>query len=145
MTDTITYKAIRERIKQEAKEIIEQYAEFPTENTCDSWEDYTDKLEKLRDEESHDLAYESVDSWDWSIYTYKGFQVYDALNGQERQDAESMFEDVGGYETAADQKMGPYEMGAAMAFWWLVQELHEEIENRCEELIELANDQMGNL
>lgn len=36
MTDTITYKMIRERIKTEAKEIIDDYAQFPTENTHDS-------------------------------------------------------------------------------------------------------------
>ena len=142
MTDTIPYKVIRERIKQEAKEIIDQYAQFPKENTYDFWEEYSDKLEALKDNESYDLAHESVEGWDWAIYTYKGFLVYDALNGQEQSDAESLYWDAW---SGLENQPTPYELAAGMAFWWLIQELTGEIESQCEEIIEMAQNQMENL
>lgn len=142
MSDNITYRAIRERIESTAKEIIENHCSFPTESS--QWESYQSELESLLDE-AHDYAHEDVDSWDWAIYTYKGFQVFDALNGQEQREAESLFEDIGGYQTAADMQQGPYEIGCTMAFHWLAQELTSEIERQCEELIDLCQNQLDNM
>ena len=141
MTD-ITYRAIRERIETTAQEIIESQCNFPTESS--QWETYQTELETLM-EEAHDNAQEEVDSWDWVIYTYKGFQVFDALNGQEQREAESLFEDIGGYQTAADMEQGPYEIGCAMAYLWLAQELASEIQSQCEELIELCQNNLDNM
>lgn len=138
----ITYRAIRERIESSAKDIIEEHCNFPTESS--QWETYQSEIESLM-EEAHDNAHEEIDSWDWAIYTYKGFLVFDALDGQEQAEAESLFEDIGGYETAADMEQGPYEIGCAMAFLWLAQELANEIQSQCEELIEMAQNQLENL
>lgn len=139
---TITYKQIRDRIESSAKEIVGEI-DFPKESTIDAWEEYQSELEDLRDSESYDKAHEYVDSWDWCIYTYKGFQVYDALSLSERNDAEQAFEDAGGYYQAIDQQMGPYEMGCAMASYWLVQALVEEIQSQCDDLLELVENKLN--
>lgn len=144
MSDKITYRAIRERIETTAKEIVAGATRFPTESTFDLWESYQYEIENLMDE-SHDHAHEEIDSWDWAIYTYMGFQVYDALSGSEQTEAESLFEECEGYQTAADMEQGPYEIGCAMAFHWLVQELASEIQSQCEELIDLCQNQLDNM
>lgn len=141
MTD-ITYRAIRERIESSAKDIIESQCNFPTESS--QWEAYQSELETLM-EEAHDNAQEEVDSWDWVIYTYKGFQVFDALNGQEQAQAEFLFADCDGYQTATDLKHGPYEMGCTMAYLWLAQELASEIQSQCDELIDICQTNLDNM
>ena len=141
MSERITYKEIRDRIESTAKEIIAEETTFPKESSYEAWESYQQDLEALQSE-AHDKAHESVDSWDWTIYTHMGFQVYDALMSVEQCEAEQAFEDCGGYEQAADQRMGPYEMGCAMAYHWLVQELANEVMGQCEELVELAQGEM---
>ena len=138
----ITYHAIRERIESSAKDIIESQCNFPTESS--QWETYQTELETLM-EEAHDNAQGEVDSWNWAIYTYQGFQVFDALDGQEQREAESLFEDIGGYSLVADLKHGPYGMGGTMAYLWLAQELASEIQSQCEELIELCQNNLDNM
>lgn len=107
----------------------------------DAWESFQSDLEALQDE-AHDKAHTEVDSWDWSIYTYQGFQVYDSLSSDEQSEAESLFEEAGGYEYAAEAKQGPYEMGCTMAFHWLVNSLADAIRGQCDELIELAQGEL---
>lgn len=141
MTD-ITYHAIRERIESTAKEIIEEHCNFPTEPS--QWESYQSELESLSDE-SYDHAHQEIDSWDWAMYTYKGFQVFDALSGSEQAEAESLFEDCDGYQSAADMQHGPYEMGCTMAYLWLAQELAREIQSQCEDLINLCQTNLDNM
>lgn len=134
----ITYKAIRDRITSEAKEIIGEI-EFPKESTQENWEEYQSELEYLKDSEAYEKAHESVDSWDWSIYTYKCFQVFDCLSSSEQCDAEQAFDDAGGYEEFKD---GPYELGCAMAYHWLCNELTREIEYQCDELLEMVETKL---
>ena len=110
----------------------------------EQWESYQSELESLSDE-SYEKALEEIDSWDWVIYTYQGFLVYDALSSSERYEAEQAFEDCGGYEQAAEQHMGLYEIGCAMAYHWLSQELAREIQSQCEELIDLCQNQLDNM
>lgn len=138
---TITYKDIVERCKDAAKDLI---SDLPKENTLENWESFISDLETLCDE-AYEKASEEVDSWDWCIYTYKGFEVYDALSSPEQGEAEQEWEDCGGYETAKDQSQGPYEIACAIAYFALARMLAEEIESACDDLIELANNQIENL
>lgn len=67
--------------------------------------------------------------------------MYDALSSQEQNDAESEYWDVnkGCFEG------GPYELGAGIAYFALVRMWVEECESQCEDLIELAQNQIENL
>lgn len=134
---TITYKAIIERVEYDVKEYTPN---LPTTNTIEAWEAFMDECEVLQ-EDAHVKARESVDSWDWSIYTYKGFQVYDALSSQEQNDAESEYWDCnqGCFEGS------PYELGAGIAYFALVRMWAEECYRQCDDLIELAQNQIDNL
>lgn len=159
MTDKITYKAILDRVEYTAKDILGEVVSMPQlpapndfsnevdwEVTCkDLWEDFADKLEALLDGEARDYASESVDSWDWTIYTYQGFQVYDALSSSEQNDAEQQWEECGGYETAKDNSEGPYEIACRIAYFALVDMLTQEIERQAEDLMELAQNKLEQL
>lgn len=137
MADTITYKAIIERVESDVKEYT---PELPKENTLEAWEAFIDECEALQ-EDVYGKATESVDSWDWNIYTYKGFKVYDALPVSEQNVAEQEYWESN-QDTFAE---GPYELGAEIAFFALVRLWAEECNQQCEDLIELANNQIENL
>ena len=145
MTDVITYKDIRDRVEYTAKDIIDEVAPMPKESTEEAWQDFVEKLDALLDGEARDLAWESVDSCDWTIYTYKGFQVYDALPSDVQNKAQMYWEDCGGYETAKDGSEGPYEIACRIAFFALVDMLTQEIERQAEDLMELANTKLEQL
>lgn len=138
MSDKITYKAIGDRIKSTAKDIIDEI-EFPKDSTYDNWEKYQSELVEIQ-ETAFELADETVAYWDWTIYTYKGFQVYDALMSSDQTEAENLYWDVnsGSDLTGAS----PYELGCAMAQFWLERELANEIEVQCEELIDMAQGEL---
>lgn len=137
----ITYSDIMERCRNTAKEFL---PDFPKGGTLENWESYLKEVEALK-EDTYEKASEEVGDWDWCIYTYSGFEVYDALGNYEQADAEQEWADYGGYETAKDQCQGPYEIACAIAFFALVRMLAEEIESACDDLIELANNQIENL
>lgn len=84
MAYKITYKNIIDHVELDVKEYIPN---FPKENTYEAWEAFQQECEELQ-EDAHEKAWESVQSWDWNIYTYKGFQVYGALSSSEQNDAE---------------------------------------------------------
>jgi hypothetical protein len=137
MTDKITYKAIIDRVESDVKEYT---PELPKENTIEAWEAFIDECEALQ-EDAHENATESVYSWDWNIYTYRGFKVYDALPISEQNDAEQEYWEC-------DQGIfaeGPYELGAGIAYFALVRLWVEECQSQCGELIEMANNQIENL
>ena len=140
MSDEITYTAVIKRIEYSAKEIIGAQVPFPKENTIEALEAFQEALEACLDN-SRDVAWEEIDSWDWSIYTYQGFLVYDCLPSDLQTQCENEYWDCNG-----DVKgESPYELGASMASFALVSLLTEEIERQCEELLELAQNQMENL
>lgn len=140
MSDEITYAAVIKRIESSAKEIIDAQAPFPKENTAEAWGAYQEALESCLDN-SRDMAWEEVDSWDWVIYTYQGFLVYDCLPSDLQTQCEEDFWDCSG----SVKDKSPYELGASMAFFALVSLLTQEIERQCEELLELAQNQMENM
>ena len=145
MSNEITYAKVLARVESAAKDIIDEVAPMPKDSSEEAWQEFADKLEALLDGEARDYARESVDSWDWIIYTYQGFQVYDALLSSEQNDAEQQWEECGGYETAKDNSEGPYEIACHIAFFALVDMLAQEIERQCEEMQELAQDKIWQL
>lgn len=140
MSDEITCAKVDERINSAAKEIVEANAPFPRESSLETWQEYSDNLESCLNG-ARDYAWEEVDSWDWMIYTYQGFQVYDCLWSEDKAQAEEEYWDCN--ETA--NGLTPYELGAGIAFFALVNMLSQEIEKQCEELQELAQDKIYQL
>ena len=145
MAGRITYKEILDRVEYAAKDILDEVAPMPKDSSEEVWQEFADKLDALIDGEAREYAIESVDSWDWSIYTYKGFQVYDALSSSEQNDAEEQWAECGGYEAAKDNSEGPYEIACHIAFFALVDMLTREIERQAEDLMEMAQDKLDQL
>ena len=140
MTDEITYATVIKRIESSAKEIIEAQAPFPKESSLEVWQEYSDNLESCL-EEARDHAWEEVENWDWMIYTYQGFQVYDCLWGEDQAQAEQEFWEC----NEGIKDVSPYYLGAGIAFFALVSMLSQEIERQCEEMQELAQDKIWQL
>lgn len=137
----ITYSDIMERCRNAAKDFL---PDFPKGGSSEDWESYLEEVEAIQ-EDAYEKAFEEVGNWDWCIYTYQGFEVYDAIGNSKQSDAEQEWADCGGYETAKDQSQGPYEIACAIAFFALARMLAEAIESACDDLIELANNQIENL
>jgi len=131
MTDEITYSAVLRRIEYSAKEIIEELAPFPKENTVEAWEAYQEALESFFDD-SRDMAWGEVGNWDWMIYTYQGFLVYDCLPSDLQTQCEEEYWECNG----AVKGESPYELGASMAFFALVSLLAQEIERQSQNQME---------
>lgn len=142
MTDTITYKAILDRVEYTTKDILDEVAPMPKDSSEEAWQEFADKLDALIGWKAREHAEAEVDSWDWVIYTYKGFQVYDALSSSEQNDAEQQWEECGGYETAKDNSEGPYEIACRIASFALGDMLTQEIERQAEDLMELAQNKL---
>lgn len=140
MSEEITCAKVDTRIKSAAKEIVEANAPFPKESSLEGWQDYSDNLESCL-EEARDHAWQEVDSWDWAIYTYQGFRVYECLWGEDKAQAEEEYWDCN--EGVKD--ISPYELGAGIAFFALVNMLSQEIEKQCEEMQEIAQDKIWQL
>ena len=140
MSEEITYVKVMARVESAAEEIIKASAPFPKENTVEAWEAYQEALEACLDN-SRDMAWEEVDSWDWMIYTYQGFQVYDCLWGEDQAQAEQEFWEC----NEGIKDVSPYYLGAGIAFFALVSKLTQEIERQCEEMQELAQDKIWQL
>lgn len=134
--DKIHYSQIRERIKATA---LEKIPAFP-KGRYDAWDSFQKECDDIKDS-AYEIAREEVEYWDWSVYTYQGFLVYDALSSSEQDDAEQLYYDLG----ASECEPTPYSLGAAMATLWLIQEVSEEIESLCEEFMEMAESEMENL
>lgn len=134
------YNDITTRAKQSALDIL---PDLPKENTLESWESFQDALESMRDD-SHDLAWQEVDSWDWSIYTHYGIKVLDCLPLEELNQAESEFFDLWGGESI-DTLTSVWDMASRVAFLALVNAMCEALETAIDELSDLAETQIENL
>lgn len=140
MTDNITYKTILNRCKSD---VLEYIPDMPTDGSLNSWESYLDELEAWRDDSLYENASESVDSWDWSIYTHFGFTILQTLPSDVERDAEQSFMDVWGSEPI-DTLNDPYDMASRIAYFALVNIWQEVAQEYVEELIELASNQIEN-
>ena len=141
MSDNLTYKTILDRCKSD---VLEYTPGLPTTNNLESWQDYIDTLEAWRDDSLYEHATQSVESWDWSIYTHFGFKILETLPLEVERDAEQSFMDIWGSETI-DTLNDPYDMASRIAYFALVN-IWQEVAQECvEELIELAQNQIENM
>ena len=136
MDDTISWKAIDERCKRAALEML---PDLPTANTLEAWQDFESALESAVDD-ARDSAWQEVESWDWAIYTWCGMEIIRTLDSSELSDAEQEWADCN--SGAPD---GVYEYASQVAFFALVRKLQEAVESAADDLRELAANQVGNL
>jgi hypothetical protein len=134
------YSDIIERCKSSALEML---PDMPAKNDLDSWEDYRDALESLRDE-SFDVVSQEVDSWDWTIYTHYGIKILEALPLHDCQQAESDFMDCWGSEPI-ETLNDPWDMASRIAYFALCNMLREALESAIDECLELAGNQIENM
>jgi len=130
---TITYWAIQKRAKQDA---LDAMPDFPKESTAKAWESYIAELEAI---DAYEIAYQSAE-WDWCIYYYRAMELCQAVPSYVLHNAESEWEE---YSTA--QGTGLYELAAHLAHIIVTREIVDAIEQYREELLELANDKLGQL
>lgn len=141
MTDNLTYKTILTRCKAD---VLEYLPDLPKENTVEAWESYLEELETWRDDSLYESAMESVENWDWTIYTHYGLKILDALPLEVCQQAESDFFDLWGSEPI-DTLNDPWDMASRIAYFALLNTWQECAEECVEELLELANDKIENM
>jgi hypothetical protein len=139
MSDNLTYKTIIERCKAD---VLEYLPDLPKEDTLQAWSLFL--VDLWRYDSLYEHASESVESWDWSIYTHYGFEILDALPSDEMRQAESSFFEVWGHEPI-ETLNDPYDMASRIAYFALVN-IWQEVAQECvEELIELAQNQIENM
>jgi hypothetical protein len=139
MESNLTYKQILDRCKSD---VLEYIPDLPKEDTLQAWSLFL--VDLWREEDLHEKATESVESWDWSIYTHYGFEILDALPSDEMRQAESSFFDVWGSEPI-ETLNDPYDMASRIAYFALVNIWQEVAQDCVEELIELAQNQIENM
>ena len=139
MSDNLTYKTILGRCRDD---VLEHLPDLPKENTLQAWSLFL--VDLWREEDLHEKAIESVDSWDWTIYTHYGFKILETLPLHDCQQAESDFMYVWGSETI-DTLNDPWDMASRIAYFALLN-IWQEVAQECvEELIELAQNQIENM
>jgi hypothetical protein len=130
MTD-ITYDKIKTRAATMARELLPA---FPTKNTLDAWQAFQDELESF---DIYDAAHTEADSWDVTIYHGKAMALCTDVPTSVLNAAESQVIDQGaGW-------IGLYESASIIAYWIIQAELVEAMESLQCELIELADNQIG--
>jgi len=133
----ITYKRIRDRALQDAKE---RMPDWPKESTDYAWQAFIHDLEDL---DVYVIAHQSCE-WDWVIYYHRAMEVCQAVPSDVLHDAESQWHDMGGPGTMGDC-FGLYEMAVRLASLIGTSEIAEAVEQAREELLELANDNLDQL
>ena len=131
----ITYKAIIDRCKGES---IEGLPNLPKKGDVDSWEDY---LSELDDFDVYQFANETVESWDWTIYTHYGWKILHAIPQSYIDNAESQFLEFNGGMSIEDTCGGTFDiwsLQSQIAYHACVALLSEQVETTIEELRELA-------
>ena len=131
MTD-ITYDKIKTRAATMARELLPA---LPTKNTLDAWQSFQDELESF---DIYDAALTEADSWEVAIYHYKAMQLCTDAPTSILHAAESQWD-----ETDDEKPNGLYELASTLAYWIIQAELVEAMEALQGELIELADNQMG--
>jgi len=131
---TITYKAIQDRAESDAREHMPG---LPTENTFEAWESFQQDVEEL---DAHEIAHESCE-WDWVIYYHRAMELCQAMPSDVLDDAEQEFEDMGGTENMTS--VGLYEIAVRLAAIIVAREIAEAVESVKEEMVDMAENQMG--
>jgi hypothetical protein len=134
MTDStdnaITYKRIRDRAMQDAKDAAPA---LPTTNTVDAWQAFIDELEAM---DASDIGHQFAE-WDWVIYHYRAMELCQCVPSAVLHEAESQYEGYGN-----DTPSGLFEYASTLAFTIVAQEIADAVDTLREELLELANNQL---
>ena len=138
--ETIKYCEIVERCKDDIKEILPA---MPKENTYEAWERFRDDLETIQ-EESYAHASESVQHWDWAIYTHYGIKILYGLPLEIERQAEQEFFDCMGSEPISALN-DAFDMASRIAGFALEIIFRETLEEMVQELIDLAETQLENM
>jgi hypothetical protein len=132
MTDNITYNNIKTRAETTARELLPP---LPTNNTLDNWQSFQDELESF---DIYDAAHTEADSWDVTIYHYKAMALCTDAPIGVLHAAESQRD-----ETDDEKPSGLYELASTLAYWIIQAELVKAMKPLQSELIDLADDQIG--
>jgi hypothetical protein len=111
--------------------------ELPTENTLVAWESFQQDVESL---DAMEIAHESCE-WDWVIYYNRAMELCQAVPSAVLHEAESEFDDMGGTENMTS--VGLYEIAFRLAAIIVTREVAEAVETVKDELIDMAENQMG--
>jgi len=130
---TITYKAIRERAMDDARDYMPG---LPKQNTLAAWESFQQDVESL---DAHEIAHESCE-WDWIVYYNRALELCQAVPSAVLHEAESEFDDMGGTENMTS--VGLYEIAVQLAATIVTREIIEAAERIKDELIDLAENQV---
>lgn len=131
--NAITYKRIRDRAMQDAKDVAPA---LPTTNTVDAWQAFIDELEAM---DSSNIAHESAE-WDWTIYHSRAMELCQCVPSAVLHEAESQYEDYGNATPS-----GLFEYASTLAFIIVAQEISEAVDTLRDELLDLANAQLDNM
>lgn len=137
MSDKLTYRQIKQRCVDTAHELAPGY---PESGGYDAWEDH---YETLEDFDVSQAVWESLEGWDWTIYTHYGMQIIDVLSSSELNDAEARWHELDGPSTI-DDSFGVYEFAAKVAYFALDNMLSEVLSDTIEEMKEVAQMEMDN-
>lgn len=141
MSERITYSDILDRCK---RDVMDYLPDLPKENTLEAWESFREEIEAWRDDSLYDDASESVESWDWAIYTHWGIKILDTLPSDEMQQAESSFFEVWG-SMPIGSLSDPWDMASRISHFALLN-IWQDVAQECvNELLELAETQLENL
>jgi len=132
---TITYKAIRDRARQDAQD---RAPDYPKKGTVEAWESFQFDVEAM---DAFEIAHESSE-WDWIIYYHRAMELCQAVPRDVLDDAESEWHDMGAY--MGDQ-FGLYEFAVQLAAIIVQREIMEAVESLKEELIDMAETQLDNM
>jgi len=131
---TITYKAIRERAMDTARDYMPG---LPKQNTLAAWESFQADVEAL---DAHEIAHESCE-WDWVVYYNRAMELCQAVPSDVLENAEQEFDDMAGFENM--ETPGLYELAFHLAAIIVTREIAEAVESAKDELIDMAENQMG--
>lgn len=131
--NAITYKRIRDRAMQDAKDVAPS---LPTTNTVEKWQAFIDELGAM---DASETAHESA-GWDWTIYHYRAMELCQCVPSAVLHEAESQYEEYGN-----DTPNGLFEYASTLAFIIVSQEIAEAVDTLRDELLEVANAQLDNM
>lgn len=138
--ETVKYMDIVTRCKSGISEIMPS---LPKTNTADAWQEFIDEVESIEGE-SYQHASESVQHWEWSIYTHYGIKILYSLPLEIERQAESEFFDCWGSEPI-DSLSDAFDMASRIALFALEIIYRETLDEVVQELKELAENQIENL
>lgn len=138
--EAVKYRDIVARCKSDISEIMPA---LPKTNTVDAWQEFIEEVESLQ-EDSYQHASESVQHWDWAIYTHYGIKILYGLPLEIERQAESEFFDCMGSEPI-DSLNDAFDMASRIADFALEIIFRETLEEVAQELKEIAENQIDNL